>query len=257
LTLKRRPELQVICEASDGLEAVQKAVELQPDLILLDIGLPAMNGLEAARRIRKVSPESKILFLSQEYSADVVQEALSLGALGYVAKIHAGNELLPAVESVLRGRQFVGSGVKDYEFNEGTDAQAPCRHKILFCSDDAFLLDTFTRVIAAALKAGNAAIVLATGPHRDSLLQRLEKQSLDVRHAIQERAYIALDADEALSAIMMTGLPDPVRFFAGIRPFIETASKAAKTNQPRVVVCGESAALLRAEGKTDAAIRLE
>ncbi len=257
LTLKRRPELQVICEVSDGLEAVQRAEELQPDLILLDIGLPTMNGLEAVRRIREVAPESKILILSQEYSADIVQEALSLGALGYVAKVHAGDELLPAVEAVLLGKRFVGSGVKADEFSEGADAQAPYRHQIFFCSDDAVLLETFTRVVTAALNAGNAAIIVATGPHRDSLLQRLEKQGLDVRHAIQEGTYIALDAAETLSAIMMTGLPDPVRFFAGISPFIEAATKAAKTKQPRVVVCGESAALLRAEGKTDAAIRLE
>jgi len=164
---------------------------------------------------------------------------------------------LPAVEAVLLGKRFVGSGVKADEFSEGADAQAPYRHQIFFCSDDAVLLETFTRVVTAALNAGNAAIIVATGPHRDSLLQRLEKQGLDVRHAIQEGTYIALDAAETLSPIMMTGLPDPVRFFAGISPFIEAATKAAKTKQPRVVVCGESAALLRAEGKTDAAIRLE
>ena len=85
-TLGKRPELQVIGEASDGLEAVQKAEELQPDLILLDVGLPSLSGIEAARRIRKLSPKSKILFVSQESSADVVQEALRIGALGYVAK---------------------------------------------------------------------------------------------------------------------------------------------------------------------------
>jgi DNA-binding NarL/FixJ family response regulator len=96
-TLEQRPELQVICEVSDGLEAVQKAEELQPDLIVLDIGLPTLNGIEAARRIRKLSPESKILFVSQESSTDVVQEALSLGALGYVVKARAGSELLAAV----------------------------------------------------------------------------------------------------------------------------------------------------------------
>ena len=76
----KTPELQVICEVSDGLEAVQKAEELQPDLILLDIGLPTLNGIEVARRIRKLAPKSKILFMSQESSADVVQEAFSLGA---------------------------------------------------------------------------------------------------------------------------------------------------------------------------------
>jgi DNA-binding NarL/FixJ family response regulator len=103
-------ELQVICEVSDGLEAVQKAEELQPDLILLDIGLPNLNGIEAARRIRKLSPQSKILFVSQESSADVIEEALSLGAMGYVIKAHAGSELLVAMEAVREGIQFVSSG---------------------------------------------------------------------------------------------------------------------------------------------------
>ena len=111
--LQERPELQVIGEVSDGLEAVQKAEELQPDLILLDIGLPTLNGIEAARRIRKVAPKSRILFLTQEPSADVVQEALSLGAAGYVLKVRAGSDLLAAVDAVLQGKQFVSSGLAD------------------------------------------------------------------------------------------------------------------------------------------------
>jgi DNA-binding NarL/FixJ family response regulator len=103
-TLRKRSGLQIVGEVSDGLEAVQKAEELQPDLIVLDIGLPSLNGIEAARRIRKLSPKSKILFISQESSADVVQEALASGALGYVVKAHAGSDLLPAVGAVLEGR---------------------------------------------------------------------------------------------------------------------------------------------------------
>ena len=99
-TLEKKPELQVICSVSDGLEAVQKAEELQPDLILLDIGLPTLNGIDAARRISKAAPQSKILFLSQESSPEVAEEAFALGALGYVVKIHAGIELLAAVEAV-------------------------------------------------------------------------------------------------------------------------------------------------------------
>jgi DNA-binding NarL/FixJ family response regulator len=110
-TLGENPELQIVGEVSDGLQAVQKAEELQPDVIVLDIGLPSLNGIEAARRIRKVSPESKILFLSQESSADIAQEGLCLGALGYVVKAHAGRELLIAVEAVLRGERFLSSGL--------------------------------------------------------------------------------------------------------------------------------------------------
>src|SRR5690348_7567772 len=85
--LNKRHDLRIVGEVSDGLEAVNKAATFQPDLILLDIGLPSMNGIEAARRIRKLSPKSKILFVTQESSDDVVQEALNLGAWGYVVKI--------------------------------------------------------------------------------------------------------------------------------------------------------------------------
>ena len=104
--LERRANLQVIGEVSDGIEAVSKAEELQPNLILLDIGLPMLNGIEAARRIRELCPESKILFVSQESSADIVQEAFRVGALGYVVKTHAGSELLAAVDALCQDRQF-------------------------------------------------------------------------------------------------------------------------------------------------------
>jgi DNA-binding NarL/FixJ family response regulator len=107
--LATKPELQVVGEASDGLESVQKAEGLKPGLILLDIGLPSLNGIEAARQIRKLSPESKIIFVSQESSADVIQEALSLGGWGYVLKTRAESDLLAAIDAVLRGKQFVSS----------------------------------------------------------------------------------------------------------------------------------------------------
>jgi DNA-binding NarL/FixJ family response regulator len=95
--------LQIVGEVADGLEVVRKAQELQPDLILLGIGLPVLNGIEAAHQIRRLAPESKILFLGQGSSADVVQEALSFGALGYVVKAQAGSDLLAAVDAVSLG----------------------------------------------------------------------------------------------------------------------------------------------------------
>ena len=107
--LEQNSELDVICEVWSGLEAIKKAEELKPHLILLDIGLPTVNGFEAARQIRELAPESKILFLSQEVSAEVIAEAITLGAWGYVFKTRAGLDLLPAIDAVLSGKQFVSS----------------------------------------------------------------------------------------------------------------------------------------------------
>ena len=107
--LQKQSNLQVIGEVSDGLEAVQKAQELKPDLILLDVGLPTMNGIEAARQIRQRVPESKILIVSENRSWDVAEKALSMGADGCVVKSDAASELLPAVKAVLEGKAFVSS----------------------------------------------------------------------------------------------------------------------------------------------------
>jgi len=110
-TCRKHPGLQIVGRVSDGLEAVQQAEQLQPDLILLDIGLPTLNGIEAARRIRVVAPAAKILFVSENRSPDIAQEALSNGAGGYVVKSDAASELLPAIMAVLEGKRFISTSL--------------------------------------------------------------------------------------------------------------------------------------------------
>jgi DNA-binding NarL/FixJ family response regulator len=255
--LQARPAWQVIAEASDGSEAVQKAEELKPDLIVLDVGLPNLSGIEAARQIRERSPNSEIIFLSQNSDVDVVRAALDTGALGYVLKTAAGRELLPAMDAVLRGEQFVSSSLKDYQYADTSAEKAPHRHEVQFYSNDALLLDTFARFIAVALKSGRAAIVVITESHRGGLVSRLKAQGLDVDAATHEGTYIQLDVNKTLSTFMVDDRLDPTRFFELVSGLIAAAAKAARPEHYGVVACGECSPVLWAEGKADAAIRLE
>jgi two-component system nitrate/nitrite response regulator NarL len=114
--LQENTDWEIVGEASDGLEAIQKAEEFQPDLIVLDIGLPKLNGIEAAASIRKVAPGSKILFLSENHDSDIAAAALGEGGHGYVVKSDGADELLVAVEAVLHGKRFVSSRFTEFGF---------------------------------------------------------------------------------------------------------------------------------------------
>jgi DNA-binding NarL/FixJ family response regulator len=241
--LQQRAEFQII-EAADGLEAVQKAEALQPDVILLDLNLPKMHGFEVAEQIRRLAPHARILFMSQESSSDIVRKALSLGAHGYIQKMSAATDLLPGIDAVLGGQRFVSRSVAVIE---PTEAPASRRHEILFCSDDSVIVDGFARYVAAALNAADAAIVLVTESHRTPLLQELRTQGVDIDGAIERGTCLSCDADVAL---------DPARFLEAIDGVRAAATRAGKAC-PRVAFCEERAGRLWAAGRTAEAVELE
>jgi len=259
--LRKSTELQVISEASDGLEAVQKAEELQPNLILLDVGLPTLNGIEVARRIRKLSPQSKILFVSQESAAELVQEALRIGALGYIIKTHVGMELLAAVEAVRQGRLFIGSGLPDKTFIDSADALVSKgeeqTHFVQFYADEDFWRDSVREFLCTALSEGKSVIVCATGLHVTALQESMQAHQIDVQGLEKNRRYITLDANETLLKFMDSDLPNQRKFASLLGSMIHEAEMAAIANNNRVTIVGEMVAVLWAEAKFDATIRLE
>ena len=104
--LEGRSELQVVDEASDGIEAVEKVGTLRPDVVVLDVTMPKMNGIEACRIIKKKNPELEVLFVTQHDSPQMMREALAAGARGYVVKSNLARDLVEAVEAVSQHREF-------------------------------------------------------------------------------------------------------------------------------------------------------
>lgn len=258
-TLGSNQDFRVVGEASGGLEAVHKAQQLQPDLMVLDIGLPTLNGIEVARRTRKLCPGCRIILMSQEASADLAQEAFRLGAMGYVVKAHAGAELLAAIESVRQGRQFVSKGLQQQVLPSPLSGKVGSthRHRVHFYVDDEAFLSGLTSFIEAGLKAGNPVIAVATRLHRKSLLERLLARGVDGIAAMEQGLYLSLDVDEALATFMVGDLPDPARFLKIFGDVLSSAAEMAIGEHPQVLACGEFAPVLWERGKAEAAVQVE
>jgi CheY-like chemotaxis protein len=220
----------------------------------LDIGLPTLNGIEAARRIREVAPTSKILFVSENRSPEIAAAALSTGAGGYVVKSDAASELLPAVEGVLQGTQFVSASLNCRDLsnlrNERTadhlcgkeftaslreqNVEADHHHRIAFYPDDAALVDGFARFIEASLKIGHAAVVITTETHRATILRRLRADGLDL--AVEREHFVLLDVADSLPPFMVDVSGDQIRFAKGARYRLVEAVKAATEKHLHVAV---------------------
>jgi DNA-binding NarL/FixJ family response regulator len=120
LALAVKQGVQIVGEAQDGLTAIQKASELMPDVVILDIGLPDMTGIEAARQIVEIAPKTRILFLTENTSRDIVRDALLTGAQAYVIKSLAAKDLVPAFEAVLLDCHFVSASAATARLLDGS-----------------------------------------------------------------------------------------------------------------------------------------
>lgn len=268
-TLETRQDFTLVSEAADGLEAVHKCLELQPDVVILDIGLPGLSGIEAARRIRSIVPACKIVFLTQESSADVVQEALRLGAAGYVIKVRAAGDLVPALIAAREGQRFVSSGVAGVEpccrqrVEPGKGQleaalprnSATHNHEIHFYPDDASFVAGFASFVERSLKARRAVLALIGESHRSEILRILETSGIHVSIAIEAGHFVPLDAAEVREEFMVNDRVDPVRLWRTSTGLLETLMES-NPGVP-ISICGEGAFMLLALGNGEAALEVE
>jgi DNA-binding NarL/FixJ family response regulator len=255
-TLQQHSETLSLHVVTDGPDAIRHASELQPGLIVLDVGLPTLSGIEAARQIRRLSPRSKILFVSQEASPALVREALGIGH-GYVAKMDAGRELLTAVAAILRGDQFVGDRFAKHDFARKERPATRQEHVVYFYPDDDHLLNCLAELFRKALGAGDSIIAVTTREHRLSLMERLTTQGIDVSDAIEKGRITLCDASEELSRFMDVDGPNKKRLQFQFEDMVRKKAASSATQTNRVVLFGEMVAVLWAQKNYDAAIRLE
>jgi len=111
--LERENDLSIVAAVNDGINAVEAAAECQPDVILMDISLPGISGFQAAQQIRRMSPKSRVLFVSQHREVEFVEAAFQAGGMGYVLKVDSNSDLLAGIRAVLRGEQFVSHSMRN------------------------------------------------------------------------------------------------------------------------------------------------
>lgn len=184
--LQPQPQWTVVAEVSNGTEAVAKCTELRPQVVLIDVGMPEMNGLEATRRIREALPDTEVVILSVHDSEQTVREAVSCGARGYVVKSDAGRDLIAAVESVSRHQFFLSPKLapsgNGYHLgkNEGPLAQLTRRE----CEILQLLAEGYgNKEIATKLDIS----VKTAETHRTNMMRKISGHSLAdlVRYAIR------------------------------------------------------------------------
>ena len=204
--LQKTEEWLVIGEAADGPEAVAMAAAAVPDLILLDLELPSLSGIDTAARIFAANPSSHILYLTGHSSWEVVEAALVGGARGYVVKPYAALELLPAMAAVGAGRRFV-SAVLGGRAPSACGQPTPHVHEAAFHQNDRTLLAEYEAFAAAALSRGKAVIGAGDAACRHALVDGLRLRGIDIARAIEEGRFRMLDTVEMLRPMMVDGMP--------------------------------------------------
>ncbi|HEY0713881.1 MAG TPA: response regulator transcription factor [Polyangia bacterium] len=191
--IETKPDWQVVAEAANGREAVDQVVQLAPNIVLMDLAMPELNGIEATRKIKEVAPRTDVLILSAKHSETLVAEALAAGARGFAVKSDAGQELLVAVESLSEGRPFFSARVGDFvvqRYADGGARSEPAAPKVSLTARERQVLQLLAegqgnKQVAASLEIS----VKTAEAHRANVMRKLRAQSLSdlVRYAIRNQ----------------------------------------------------------------------
>jgi len=246
-------QFDVVAAVSSGYAAIEATARLNPDVVVLDIAMPGLDGFHAASRIKASGSGARIVFLSNYSDDDFVLEGLGRGASAFVTKPRMAHDLVEAIGHVMAGRRFVPSATVLPRWRRPADQQ----HDLKIYSTDASIIDAWTDFASSALDAGDSVMAVVSESQGRALDAKLRLRGVDTEALSADGRYSVSNSSAALDAVLRDGTPDEDLFRSLLDPAVERAL-AASTGSPRhVSIFGAIAPLLCARHEYDAALRVE
>lgn len=190
--LEDEPDMQVIGEAEDGIAAVKMACQLEPDVVLMDIAMPLLNGLEATRQIKRSAPQIRVLVLTMHENEEYIRQVLASGAMGYILKDAAARDLLGAIRSVHRGEAVLSPAITrlviedylrwgDLQPGQEENGLSPREREVLQLIAEGYTNRQIAEILSISIKTVQA--------HRSSLMSKLDLHDRGelIKYAIQKK----------------------------------------------------------------------
>ncbi len=243
-------DFEVVAAVTDGRQALAASRRLDPDVIVLDVTMPDLNGFQTARELRQVGSRAKVVFLTMHNTDEFVAAALRDGAQGYVLKTRMHSDLTSALDHALAGRLFMPSLASLFA------AADDGGHAVQFYAHDGVFLDDVAGFMGLALDRGDTVAVVGTDVTRAGVAQRLNAGGWNTAEAAAEGRYLPLDAADALAQVLRDERPDAASL-AAIVEGLDRSRVAATGSRSRLTIFGEMSVVLIQNGHFEAVGRLE
>jgi CheY-like chemotaxis protein len=243
----------VVATVRDGASAIAATAEFEPDVVVLDVAMPGLDGFQTASRIRASGSSARIVFLSNYTGDDFVLAGVRRGASAFVSKSEMRRDLAEAVNHVVEGRSFVPSASVLPQWRR----PAGRRHDLLPYATDERFVSAVMGFVDSALDAGDSIVAVVSAPHRKALDAEFERRGADIAAMAVSGRYATVDSAAALESILVHGIPDSDLYAAAMDTLVERGLSAATASNPHVTIFGAIAPLFYARGDYDAMLRVE